>query len=217
MGEKGLSELSHGKVTNTYKKGSTIFHHTNPVFGLYCMSSGIVKISKFGNNGKESIVRIAGPGDVIGHRSLFSTDHFNATATVIEEAKICFFNKNLIFKLLNEDKSLGINLIRRLSKEMGEAEAKTAAMTQKDVSQRLAGFFMNLLKSYGVEEGKKTLINIRLTREEIASMIGTANETVIRFISKFKDDGILEQDRKNLYVINKERLKEVAEFGLLKK
>jgi CRP-like cAMP-binding protein len=217
MGEKGLSELSHGKVTNTYKKDSTIFHHTNPVFGLYCMSSGIVKISKFGNNGKESIVRIAGPGDVIGHRSLFSTDHFNATATVIEEAKICFFNKNLIFKLLNEDKSLGINLIRRLSKEMGEAEAKTAAMTQKDVSQRLAGFFMNLLKSYGVEEGKKTLINIRLTREEIASMIGTANETVIRFISKFKDDGILEQDRKNLYVINKERLKEVAEFGLLKK
>jgi CRP-like cAMP-binding protein len=217
MGEKGLSELSHGKVTNIYKKGSTIFHHTNPAFGLYCMSSGKVKISKFGNNGKESIVRIADPGDVIGHRSLFSTEHFNATATVIEEAKICFFNKNLIFKLLKEDKSLGLNLIRRLSKEMGEAEAKTAAMLQKDVSERLAGFFMNLLQSYGVEEGNRTLINIRLTREEIASMIGTANETVIRFISKFKDEGILEQDGKNLYVINKERLKEVAEFGLLKK
>jgi CRP-like cAMP-binding protein len=76
---------------------------------------------------------------------------------------------------------------------------------------------MNLLQSYGVEEGNRTLINIRLTREEIASMIGTANETVIRFISKFKDEGILEQDGKNLYVINKERLKEVAELGLLKK
>lgn len=217
MGDKGLSELSHGKVTNIYKKGSTIFHHTNPANGLYCVSSGIVKISKFGKNGKELIVRIADPGDVIGHRSLFSSEHFNATATVIEEAKICFFYKNLIFKLLKEDKSLGLNLIRRLSKEMGEAEAKTAGLLQKDVSERLAGFFMNLLQNYGVEEGNRTLINIKLTREEIASMIGTANETVIRFISKFKDEGILEQGKKGLYVINKERLKEVAEFGLLKK
>lgn len=217
MGDKGLSELSDGKVTNVYKKGSTIFHHTYPTFGLYCMSSGKVKISKFGNNGKESIVRIAGPGDVIGHRSLFSTEHFSATATVIEEAKICFFNKNLIFKLLKEDKSLGINLIRRLTKEMGEAEATTAAMAQKDVSERLAGFFMNLLQSYGVEEENRTLINIRLTREEIASMIGTANETVIRSISKFKKIGILEQDEKKLYIINKELLKEVAESGLRKK
>lgn len=210
MQDKSLAGVSHNKSINIYKKGQTVFFQANTPFGLYCINSGKVKISKFGNNGKESIIRIAGPGDVLGHRSLFSDEYYTATATVMEDANICFFNKIYIFKLLKDEPSLAINMIQKLSKDMGAAEARTASMFQKDVSERLAEFFLTLMKAYGVEENGRCRLDIKLTREEIASIIGTANETVIRFISEFKQEGIIEQEGKTLYVIDKERLLERA-------
>ncbi|CAN0179637.1 unnamed protein product, partial [Chrysoparadoxa australica] len=70
-----LQDVSEHKVTNTYKKGQTLFVQGNHPFGLYCVSTGNIKITKIGADGKESIVRIASAGDVLGHRSLF-TDQF---------------------------------------------------------------------------------------------------------------------------------------------
>lgn len=70
-----LDDVGKHKVMNTYKKGHTLFFQGNPPFGLYCISNGKIKVSKVGNDGKESIVRIAAAGDVLGHRSLFSEEN----------------------------------------------------------------------------------------------------------------------------------------------
>jgi CRP-like cAMP-binding protein len=208
-----LSEVSTNKVMNTYKKGFTIFYQGNPPFGLYCINSGKVKITKIGNDGKESIVRIAQPGDVLGHRSLFSEENYNATAITMEDAAICFIDKKFILNAVKEQPTVALQIIQRLSREMGAAEDRSASMFQKNVRERLAELFLMLKKTYGVQEGKRTRIDIKLTREEIASMIGTANETVIRFISEFKEEGLIEQEGKTIYVINEEKLMDFANLA----
>lgn len=208
-----LKELSDHKVANTYKKGHTIFHQGNPPFGLYCVHSGKIKVSKIGADGKETIIRIANPGDVLGHRSLFSGQNYNATATTLEESSICFIDKKLIYKIINEQPSVALHLIQRLSAEMGAAEARSASMFQKNVRERLAELFITLKKTYGVEEGNRCRLNIKLTREELASMIGTANETVIRFISEFKEEGLIEEEGKVIYLVDQERLLEFANLN----
>ena len=208
-----LTDVSHNKVMNTYKKGQTIFFQGNPPFGLYCINSGKIKVSKIGNDGKESIIRIAQPGDVLGHRSLFSNENYTATATTLEDAAICFIDKKFIYKVIQEQPTVALGLIQKLSQEMGAAEAKSASMFQKNVRERLAELFLMLKKTYGIEENGRTRLDIKLTREEIASMIGTANETVIRFISEFKEEGLIEQEGKTIFVINEEKLLEFANLN----
>lgn len=212
--EVALNDISHNKVMNNYKKGQTIFFQGNPPFGLYCINTGKIKVSKIGNDGKESIVRIAGPGDVLGHRSLFADENFTATATVIEDSTICFLDKKFILKALADEPSIALRLIQKLSKEMGSAEERTAAMSQKNVRERLAELLLVLKKSYGIKEGNRWRLDIKLTREEVASMVGTANETVIRFISEFKEEGLIEQEGKTIFIVDEPRLIEFANLAI---
>lgn len=206
-----LAVVTSNKVTNTYKRGQTIFFQGNPPFGLYCISAGKIKVTRTGNDGKESIIRIAGPGDVLGHRSLFSKENYSATATVIEDASICFLDKNFIYSALHKNPAIAVTLIEKLSHDMGLAEARNAAMSQKNARERLAALFLSFKQSYGVKgDDGRIRIDIKLTRDEIASLVGTAHETIIRLISEFKDEGILEQEGKVIYILDEEKLLEFA-------
>lgn len=208
-----LDDVSKNKVMNTYKKGQVIFYQGNPSFGLYCINSGKIKITKTGNDGKESIVRLASGGDVLGHRSLFSNESYSATATALEDTAICFLDKKFIFKAIKEQPTIAMNIIQKLSREMGSAEAKSANMFQKNVRERLAELLLTLGQSYGIKEDGRTRIDIKLTREEIASMIGTASETVIRFMTEFKDEGLIEQEGKVIFISDEEGLVNLANLN----
>lgn len=206
-----LSQITQNKVMNTYKRGQTIFFQGNPPFGLYCISSGKIKVTRTGNDGKESIIRIAGPGDVLGHRSLFSKENYSATATVIEDSSICFLDKSFIYSALQKNPSIALSLIEKLSHDMGLAEARNAAMSQKNARERLAALFLSFKESYGqVETDGRVRLEIKLNRDEIASLVGTAHETIIRLISEFKDEGILEQDGKVMFIVDQNKLVEFA-------
>lgn len=205
-----LESVSTNKVMNHYRKGQTLYFQGNPAFGLYCINSGKVKISKIGADGKEIILRIAGPGDVLGHQNLYSNDNYTATATVIEESSVCFLDKKFILSKINADPSIAMNVIRKLSDEMAAFEARNAAMSHKSVRERLAELLLILKNTYGISEHGRYRLDIKLTREEMASMVGTANETIIRFISEFKEEGILEQEGKVIYIMNEDKLKRTA-------
>lgn len=213
LDKMALHDVTGHKVTNTYKKGQVIFYQGNPPFGLYCVSTGKIKITKTGNDGKESIVRLAGAGDVLGHRSLFSNENYTATATAMEDTAVCFLDKKFIYKAIQDQPTIALNIIQKLSREMGSAEQKSASMFQKNVRERLAELFLTLKKAYGVEEEGRTRLDIKLTREEIASMIGTASETVIRFITEFKEEGLIAQEGKTIFVVNEEKLLEFANLN----
>lgn len=209
--KSALEDISSHKVMNSYKKGQTIFFQGNPPFGLYCIASGKIKVSKIGNDGKESIVRIAGPGDILGHRSLFCKENYTATATVIEDASVCFLDKNYIYSSIKNDPEIALKVIEKLSKDMGQAEERNASLSQKSARERLAELFLSFMESYGIREPDgRVRLDIRLNRDEIASIVGTAHETIIRLISEFKDEGILEQDGKTIFILDRNKLLEFA-------
>lgn len=211
--QAALKEVNHNKIMNTYKKGQTIFLQGNSPAGLYCINSGKIKVSKISNEGKEAIIRIAGAGDVLGHRSLFSNEAYGATATVLEDSVVCFLEKKYICETLLNEPTVAFNLIKKLSESMGEAESRTASLTQKNVRERLAELLVKLKNDYGIEEKGRWKIDIKLTREEMASMVGTANETVIRFISEFKDENLIAQEGKTIYILDLPQLTKLANFS----
>ncbi|MFZ9001551.1 MAG: Crp/Fnr family transcriptional regulator [Bacteriovoracaceae bacterium] len=209
-----LAELSDHKVENTYKKGQNLFIEGNPTYGLYCISKGNIKISRMGENGKESIVRIATDGDVIGHRSIFSESNFSATATAMEDTHVCFLDKKYIVDLVREKPEVASRLIEKLSRDLGASERKVASFSSKNVREKLAELLLLLQESHGHKEENRTKIDLKLTREEMASLIGTATETLIRVLSEFKEDDLIEQSGKSLFIKNNDELMRIANIPM---
>ncbi|MBF0313765.1 MAG: Crp/Fnr family transcriptional regulator [Oligoflexia bacterium] len=209
--QKMLNVGDH-RVVNVYKKGQTLFVQGNPPYGLYCISSGKIKISNVGPDGKESIVRIAIAGDILGHRSLFTGQHYMGTATALEDSVVCFIDKKFMESLIQQEPKIAFNIIMKMGRDLGRAEKMVASFSQKNVPERLAELLLNLRLAYGVPDQGRWRLDIKLTREEMASMIGTASETLIRFLSEFKDQGLIEQIGKTIYLVN---LKGLMDLGHL--
>lgn len=201
-----LENISQHKVSNVYKKGQTLFVQGNHPYGLFCISKGNIKLTKVGPDGKESIVRVVTGGDILGHRSLFTEDNYAATATAMEDTEVCFIDKKFILSVISGNPTVAMNIINKLSRDMGLAESKLTSLHQKNVRERLAELLVSLKITHGSKEGNRIRIDIKLTREEMATMIGTANETLIRFMTEFKEAGIIEQEGKVIYITDEEEL-----------
>lgn len=210
-----LKEIAKHKVINRYKKGQTLFVQGTHPYGLYCVSSGNIKLTKTDSGGKESIVKVVTGGDIIGHRSLFTDSNYSATATALDETEVCFIDKKFIMKVISEKPAVSFSIINKLSRDMGAAEEKISSFHQKNVRERLAELLLLLRQSHGekMDDGR-VKISLKLTREEMATMIGTANETLIRFVTEFKEAGIIQQEGKTLFVVNEEMLLEWANLSL---
>ena len=200
--QAALAELNQSKNANTYKKGQNLFIEGNPPFGLFCVHSGRVKIYKTNADGSETIVRLLGSGDVAGHRSLFSNSPLRASATVIEEAHVCFVSRDTVHSLVQKDPHLCCEIVNRIGREMGAAEEKLASMARKSVRERFAETLLLLKESFGVATDEGIKLEIRLTREEVAQIVGAASENIIRLVSEFKEQGYISQDQRYLILLD---------------
>jgi CRP-like cAMP-binding protein len=159
-----------------------------------------------GEDGKESIIRILQGGDTIGHRSLFSSQHLHATATALENTDICFINKKFVMETVESNPRVAYKIIESVSRQLGASEKRIAELTQKNVRERVAGFLLLLSETHGVKSSAGTLINLKLTREELASIVGTATETVIRVISDFKKELFISQQSRFITILDTDGL-----------
>jgi len=211
---KALEEFNQHKTNNTYKKGQTIFYEGNRAFGLYCIFAGRVKIYKAGIDGRQQIVRIAGPGDILGYRSLFADEPYSATAEALEDTSICCIDKNAFFPVLARNPDLSLNIIKKLAKELRHAEELATSIAHKSVRERMAELLLMLKATYGKETKKGSLIDLQLSREEIAEMIGITQETAIRLLSDFKKDGLIDVREREITILNHKALLETARIDL---
>lgn len=207
--DSNLDLINDQKVCNTYKKGQTLFNEGAYPFGVYCINAGKVKLSHQGDEGKEQIFRLLKSGDILGYRALLSGDRYTASAVALEDTSVCFIPKELFVNLLKEDTGLAFEMMRQLSDELHRAEMKITHLAQKPIRERLAETLLFIKETYGFEEDGITL-NVRLSREEIANLVGTATESAIRLLSEFKKDGIVDLDGKKIKILKAKELLKTA-------
>ena len=196
-----LDKLSEQKSHVQYKKGQIIFYEGNYPHGLFCIHKGKVKISKLGEGGKEQIVRFAKEQDIIGYRALLSNESYNATATVMHDAMVCFIPHDSLFEALRNNPDFSLKTIQLLSNNLKNAEEKVMNMAQKRVRERVAESILILKECFGLEEDGKT-ISTSILRRDIASIAGTTTETAIRMISDFNKEGIVKSENKKISILN---------------
>lgn len=195
-----VDEINASKSCTAYKKGQIIFNEGSNPLGLYCINQGKIKLYRYASDGKEQIVRIAKPGDFIGYSSLLSDRKYPVTAAALEDCIVCLIPKQVLINLYKNNSRFADNLIKMLSANLDETFGKMADLAYKPVRGRIAEALLFLNAFYKDEKNKKGIIS--LTREDLASFVGTVKETTIRILKEFKDEGLIETDKSNIIVRN---------------
>jgi CRP/FNR family transcriptional regulator len=207
-----LDTLSQHKTCIRYKKGQTLFYEGTRPMGLFCINSGKVKVYKISSEGKEQILKLAKPGDFLGYRALISEEFYNSSATVIEEGAICYIPKSDFLEILHRNPTFFRSMAKQVAHELGVMEQKLVTIAQKSVRERLAATLLMLKETYGMEDDESDLIDIALSREDLANIIGTATETVIRLLSDFKSQKLIGLQGKKIKVLDARGLIREADF-----
>lgn len=200
-----LEEMSAARACTTYSKGDVIFREGDEPKGLFCIHDGKVKVYKTGDEGRQQIVRFAKGGDVAGYRALVSGEPYNLSAAALEDSTICCIPKGTFFDLLR-DSGFSMEMINLLSHELRSAESKLVNLAQKPVRERLAETLLILKEVYGTVNGDTSPINVTLSRDELAAVVGTATETLVRTIADFKRESLIVTDKKKISIIDIEGL-----------
>ncbi len=208
LNEDESQDFSLNKITETHKRGSIIYQEGNRIKGFYCVQSGIIKIYKTGFDGKEQIIRFAKPGDLIGYRSVVSNEPACTTAEIIEESVLCHIPTNILLNLVKTNGNFAVALMKLTCKELGEANSYITDIAQKTVKERLAEIIIQLQTEFG--EDATGILKISLTREELSNIVGTATESIIRLLSEFKNEEIIQLNGRKIKILDKPGLKNIA-------
>lgn len=189
-------------------KGKLLYEQGQRITGIYCINSGILKIYKTGIEGKEQIIKFAKQGDVIGYRSVINNEAACTSVRALKDSTLCFIPTNDFFKLLKENAEFAIEMLHIACAELDESNSYLTDIAQKSVKERLAEILLKLKDEFGVDN--ENMISINLSRVELANIIGTATESVIRLLSDFKNEGLIEIQGRKIKLSNESALKKIC-------
>ena len=204
-----LIRISHCKTSQLIKRGDVIFEEGDYINGVFCVKSGVCKVSKMSDNGKDQIIHLIQKGDLLGERSLISDEVANLKATAINDMEVCFIPKEEILKDLQDNHDFTMSMMQRMASSLKNADNVIVDMAQKPVRQRLAQMLLFLHEKFG--ETHTGALAINLSRDDMASIIGTATESAIRLLSTFKKEDLIAIKGKAIHIVNLTVLKTVAQ------
>ncbi len=208
-----LTAINGHKSTNVHRKGQILFHEGTRPMGVYCINKGKLKLYKLGNEGKEQIIQLAKEGEILGYRSMMSEELYPVSAETLEECHVCFIPKQDFLEMLANNHELYAKLFKHACHELGIMTQNVTNLAQKTVRERLAITFIMLKETYGKdhEAGDKVVIN--LTREDLANIVGTATETLIRLLHDFKEDDIISTEGRKIIIQKENELIRIANLS----
>lgn len=206
-----LVKIANCKTSYTIKKGESIFREGESVNGIFCIKEGVCKLSKLSPNGKDHIVKLVKPGDLLGQRSMISDEPTNLSATALEDMQVCFLPKQEVLYFFNQNNQFSMNVMRSICGDLKDADDHMVSMAQKTVRERLAETLLYLEETFGKD--KDNSLRIQLSREELAGIIGTATESCIRLLSEFNKNDWISLTGKKISISDKNKLKRIADGG----
>ena len=205
--KEDLKQVSACKTTRFYKKGDVIFDEGETLNGVYCVRSGVCKLTKLSANGKDQTVKLLGKGELIGQRSIITDERTNLSAVAINDIELCYVPKDQILDKIHDNKEFSFDVLKHLASNLKDAEDDLINMAQKSVKQRLAEALISVQNNFGIDS--KGYLSLVLSREDYASMVGTATESAIRILSQFKKEGYISTTGKQIKIEDLEGLKRI--------
>jgi len=193
--------LEKAKVSCRFKRDQIIFYAENDPLGLFFVQSGLVKLEKISEDGAAHTLRIMGPGSILGYRSLFANEPYHATAIAVDDVDLCFVPKAEILDVFRSHPEVALRLLNHVAKDLRLAEERWIDQIDKGAPERIAEALIFLQEHFHSQNW---------TRREIAEWAGTTPETVMRTLSQLEKDSLIEQNGRQITIVNKSLLKSKA-------
>lgn len=200
-----LMRVSACKTGKIFKKGQVIFEEGEILNGVYCVKDGVCKLTKLSENGKDQVVKLVVKGGLLGKRSLVTDQVTNLSAVALNDMEMCFIPKSEIMEDLSKNPDFTMDVLKKMANDLRESDESLVNMAQKSVKRRMAEILMYIHDNFGTD--KEGYLSIVISREDYASIVGTATESAIRILSQFKKDGLISTSGKRIKVEDYSSLK----------
>ncbi|MHA4807659.1 Crp/Fnr family transcriptional regulator [Flavitalea flava] len=199
-----IPAIAANKKNLHFKKGESIFTEGDIVAGIYFVYGGKVKVHKKWGSEKELIIRFAKKGDIFGHRGLGHETLYPVSATALEPVNVCFIDLAFFQATLKVNYAFIYQLLLFFADELQESEKKMRNLAHMQVKGRIAQALLALKDKFGLT--KEGIIDLSLSRQDLASFAGTTYETVFRIINEFAQDQVISVDGKKISIRDEGRL-----------
>ena len=214
LSDADIAAVGHATTMTHCHPGQVILAPDDPPDRIHIIKRGKVRVYRVTPDGKQLTLDIYDKGTILGDMRLLGQDRvLEAYAETIDAAVICTITPNELRRLIERYPIIGVNIITFLSRRLQEAERELEAMAYQRVGQRLARKLIDLAQRFGVETVRGTLIQARLTQQELAEMIGTTRETLAHTLADFRRRDLLDTAHHQVVIRDAERLAEVAQDG----
>jgi CRP/FNR family transcriptional regulator len=202
--------LERAKIAHSYRRGQTLFYEGNPCTGVYCVRSAFVRLVKTAPHGRRHLLALAGPGDLLGLEAAVTSTAYGYGAEVISEGYVCQVERSEMLRLVETYPAFQRAAMSRLATDLRQSQGERAQLAGGEAPERTAHTILMLATRFGERVDGKLHLELELTREDLAEMIGVAVETVIRQLTDLKHRGILSTQGRSIVVEDPDRLARMA-------
>ena len=202
-GYEELKKLSQDRKRKTLAKKALLFEEGDYPRYLYFINQGKVKVFKTNEYGKEYIINIFTAGDFLGYVDLIQDSNYTESAAALEDAELSLIPREDFLKLIYANRDVSARFIKMLANNIAEQEDQLLNLAYDSVRKRVATALLKVYDKY-VEDGKSSPLQI--LRDDLARIVGTAKESVIRMLTEFKDDGYIAIEAGQISILAKEKL-----------
>lgn len=199
--------IYENKIIISCKKTQQLFLEGAFAAGIYFLLSGKIKVHKSGTNGKQQVVRLVKPGDILGHRNIGMRNVYPVSATAIEDSMACFIETKVFFDVLNNESPLAFQLMLFYAGELQKTETAIRNHALMTMKEKVANTLLIIIDAFGLTPDK--MIDAQLSQQDMAEITGTNNEQISRFLSEFQKDKLIAIKEKKIKILNQEKLKHI--------
>jgi len=195
-----------------YSKDEIIFREGAYPSGIYYIKNGKAKKYKVNQEGREQIIYVANTGELIGYHAILAETFYPDSAAALEESVIAFIPRESFLNALQQSSVLNNRLLKTLSHEFAVLANSLSVVAQKSVRERLALQLILMREKYKVNFQPDMPVEINMSRNDLASLVGTARENVVRILSEFKESQILDTKGRKIIVYDVNKLIAIANY-----
>lgn len=205
---KEFSGLSGGKSNRVYRKKDRIFMEGELPKEVFFIVKGEVKTFRINYDGKELITGMHNDGQFIGYLSLLKNTAYNESAVTLSDTEVSTIPREDFLSLIHTNREVAAQFIKILSNNLFDVEKRLLDLAYQSVRQRVASALLYLYKQQKVDERSDLLI--KAARKDIASIVGTAIESLNRTLSDFRDEGLVEITDGGIRLIRMDKLEKLS-------
>jgi CRP-like cAMP-binding protein len=211
--EGEYAQLCSNMSEQRYNKGEVIFREGAVASGIFFIKKGKVKKYQVDRTGKEQIIYIANTGELIGYHAILAEERYPDSAATLEECVIAFIPKEDFLSILEKSTVLPRRLLKMLSHEFAVLTNSISVVAQRSVKERTAITLIVLREKFKEETpfGEEIMINV--SRNDLANMVGTGNENIVRFLKEFKVSGIIKTQGRKICITDVKKLIGISGCG----